>query len=125
MAPRENGEKWVCPASPELTEYRAFRDLRDPEELLASTGATAQREILARSVPWDRTDHPEIPVHRVRQDREESPPTDPQEPRERRETPDAMVKLDLPDHRELMAFLDRRVTSAPKDHRDSEETTDQ
>lgn len=125
MGPRENGEKWACPASPESTEYRAFRDLQDLEEHLASTVATVQREILARSVPWGRTDHPAIPVHRVRQDRGESPPTDPQEPRERKETPDAMVKLDLPDHRELMAFLDRRVTSAPKDHRVSEETTDQ
>lgn len=86
--------------------------------------AMVQREILDQSVLWDRTDRPAIRVHRVRLDREESPPTDPLEQKERRVTPDAMVKLDLPDPRELMAFLDKRATLALKDHRVSEETMD-
>lgn len=89
------------------------------------TVAMVQREIPARLVLWGHTDRPEILVHRAHQDREENPPTDPQEQKERKETPDAMVKLDLPDPLELMAFLDQRVTLALKDHRVSEETTDQ
>lgn len=124
-APRENGEKWACLASLELTEYRAFRDLRDLEEHLALMVAMVQREILGRSVLLDHTGRPVTLAHLVHQDREESPPMDPLEQKERRVTPDAMVKLDLPDLQELMAFLDKRVTLALKDHRVSEEMTDQ
>lgn len=73
----------------------------------------------------DHTGRPVTLAHLVHQDREESPPMDPLEQKERRVTPDAMVKLDLPDLQELMAFLDKRVTLALKDHRVSEEMTDQ
>ncbi|KAH8034123.1 hypothetical protein HPB51_020140 [Rhipicephalus microplus] len=82
---RENGEKWACLASLELTEYRAFRDLRDLEEHLALMVAMVQREILGRSVLLDHTGRPVTLAHLVHQDREESPPMDPLEQKERRQ----------------------------------------
>lgn len=120
---RENGGKWACLASPESTEYRAYRDLQAQGESLALTAATEQRETPVRLVRWALTVHLATPVHRAPRDPEESPRTDHQEPREKRETRDEMAKLDLPECLERMELLDKRVTLDPKDLRDFAEMT--